>query len=128
MESLDLTYKLFDLKIKVEHLTKSTLCFKYFRNIVIVMTKGKNKKIKISKIDLFLLPPLPSQDGRGLQPPPPPKFSRQRLLTFFFIDTWVSGQRVGKLTEWQSQRKGINGTRENPKGGWGWGCNNPPPS
>ena len=96
MESLDLTYKLFDLKIKVEHLTKSTLCFKYFRNIVIVMTKGKNKKIKITKIDLFLLPPLPSQDGRGLQPPPPPppKFSRQRLLTFFYryMGIWTKGR------------------------------------
>ena len=41
MESLDLTYKLIALKINVKHLTESTLCFKYFRNIVIVMTKGK---------------------------------------------------------------------------------------
>ena len=62
------------------------------------MTKGKNKKIKIIKIDLSLLLPLPSQDGGGgvlLQPPPFPKF--------FSLDTWVSGQRGGKLTEWQSQ-------------------------
>ena len=37
------------------------------------MTKGKNKKIKITKICLFLLPPLPSQKGGGgmLQPPTP---------------------------------------------------------
>ena len=78
MESLDLTYKLITLKIKVKHLTESTLCLQYFRNIVIVMTKGKNKKMKTTKIYLFLLPPLPSQDGGGggggLQPPPPPKF------------------------------------------------------
>ena len=68
MESLGLTYKLVDLKIKVKHLTKSTLCLKYFRNIVIVMTKGKNRKIKIRKLYLFFLPHLPSQDS----PPPPP--------------------------------------------------------
>ena len=68
MESLGLTYKLVDLKIKVKHLTKSTLCLKYFRNRVIVMTKGKNRKIKIRKLYLFFLPHLPSQD----RPPPPP--------------------------------------------------------
>ena len=49
--------------LKVKHFTKSTLSLKYFRNIVIVMTKGKNKKMKITKIYLFLLPPLPSQNG-----------------------------------------------------------------
>ena len=27
------------------------------------MTKGKNKKVEIKKIDIFLLPPLSSQDG-----------------------------------------------------------------
>ena len=31
--------------------------------MVIVMTKEKNKKMKITKIYLFLLPPFPSQDG-----------------------------------------------------------------
>ena len=72
MESFDLTYKLIALNIK----SKSTLCLKYFRNIVIVMTKGKNKKMKTTKIYLFLLPPLPSQDGGvvALQPPQPPNF------------------------------------------------------
>ena len=94
MESLDLTYKLFDLKIKVEHLTRSTLCFKYFRNIVIVMTKGKNKKIKITKIDLFLLPPLPSQDGRGLQPPPPQIFTAKTFDIFLYryMGIWTKGR------------------------------------
>ena len=85
MESLDLTYKLFDLKIKVKHLTQSTLCFKYFR---IVITKRKNKKIKITKIDLFLLPPgFPLRTGGGgggcCNPPPTPIFSRQIFLKFF---------------------------------------------
>ena len=65
MEILGLTYKLVDL---IKHLTKSTLCLKYVRNIVIVMTKGKNRKIKIRKLYLFFLPHLPSQDS----PPPPP--------------------------------------------------------
>ena len=72
MEGLDLTYNLVDLKIKtrVKHLSKSNLCLKYFRNIIIVMIKGKNKKIKLRKIYPFLLPPLPSQDGGLFQPLP----------------------------------------------------------
>ena len=109
MESLDLTYKLIALKIKSKTrcCTESTLCLKYFWNIVIVTAKGKNEKMKTTKIYLFLLPPLPSQDGGGgglLQPPNPhPQlFPRQKFLKHFFIDTWVSGQRVGKLTVWQS--------------------------
>ena len=65
MESLDLTYKLIALRLKVKHLTESTLCLKYFRNIFIVMTKGKTKKMKTMKIYLFLLPPLPLS-GRNL--------------------------------------------------------------
>ena len=59
---------------KVKHLIKSTLCLKYFGNIVIVMTKGKNKKMKITKIYLLLLPPLPFQDGGVVATPPPPNF------------------------------------------------------
>ena len=55
------------------------------------MTKGKKKKMKTMKIYLF--------------------------LKIFFIDTWVSGQRVGKLTVWQSLQKRKNGTKENLKGG-----------
>ena len=63
--------------------------------------------MKTTKIYLFLLAPLPSQDGGGgvvATPlhPPPQLFPRQKFLKYFFIDTWVSGQRVGKLTIWQS--------------------------
>ena len=75
-------------------LTESTLCLKCFRNIVVVMTKGKNKKMKTTKMYLFLLLSLPSQAHNF--------FSRQNFLKIFFIDTWVSEQRVGKLTIWQS--------------------------
>ena len=75
---------------------ESTFCLKYFRNIVIVMTKGKNKKIKTTNIYLFLKPPLPSPDSH------PPTFLTAKIFEIFFIDTWVSGQRVGKLTVWQS--------------------------
>ena len=55
--------------------------------------------MKTTKIYLFLLPSLPSLDGGGglLQPPTPQLFPRQKFLKIFFIDTWVSGQRVGKL-------------------------------
>ena len=42
MESLDFTYNLVDLKIsKVKYLSNYTLCLECFRNMVIVMTKGK---------------------------------------------------------------------------------------
>ena len=66
------------------------------------MTKGKNKKMKITKIYLFLLPPVPSQDGEIVTTPLSPTFCSVKILNFFFIDTWVSGQRVGKLAEWKS--------------------------
>ena len=87
-------------------MTESTLS-QVFQEVVIVMTKGENKKVKTMKIYLFLLPPLPSQDGGGggvveTPLPTPQLFSRQKFLKFFFIDTWISGQRVGKLTVWQS--------------------------
>ena len=128
METLDLAYNLVYLKLKVEHLSKSTLCLKYFRNIDIVMTKEKNKKIKIRKIYLVLLPFLPSQDGEwSLQPPTPTPqlFSWQDFLKLFFIDTWVSGQRVGKLAKWQSQQKNEAWGKIRKEGGGG-GCNNHP--
>ena len=46
------------------------------------MTKGKNKKMKTTKISLFLLPPLPSQDGGWMQPPTPTPqlFPRQKIF------------------------------------------------
>ena len=76
MESLDLTYKLIALKIKSKTLDQIYFMSQVFQNIVIVMTKGKNKKMKTTKIYLFLLPPLPSQDGGGCciaAPPPTPQ-------------------------------------------------------
>ena len=104
MESLNVTYKLIALKIKSKILDRIYFMSQIFQDIVIVMTKGKNKIMKTTKIYLFLMPPLTSQDGGGglLQPPTPQLFSRQNLLKIFFINKWVSGQRVGKLTVWQS--------------------------
>ena len=58
--------------------------------------------MKITKIYLFLLPPLPSEDGGIVATPTPQLFSLQTFLKKFFIDTWVSRQRVGKWTVWQS--------------------------
>ena len=86
------------------------------------MTKGKIKKMKTTKIYLFLLPPLPSQNGGVVAGPPPPPptsqlFFMAKIFETFFIDTLVSGQRVGKWPVWQSLQKRKNGTRKNPKGG-----------
>ena len=69
------------------------------------MTKGKNKKMKATKIYLFLLPPLPSQDGGGFvaTPPPSPTFSwKKKFLKNIFIDTWYQDKGWLKLTVWQS--------------------------
>ena len=95
MEIIDLTYRLITLKIKSKTLVESTLCLKYFRNIVIVMTKGKNKKMKTTKIYLFLLPPFPSQDGGLLQPPYPPTFFSAKIFENFFhryMGIWTEGK------------------------------------
>ena len=65
MESLDLTFNLVDLKIEGKAPVQ-IYSLRYFRNIAIVMTKGKIKKIKIRKSYLFsVLPPLSSQDRGG---------------------------------------------------------------
>ena len=69
------------------------------------MTKGKSLKTGNYE-NLFIFAATPSLSGQGggglLQPPTPQLFSLQKFLNFFFIDTWVSGQGVGKLTVWQS--------------------------
>ena len=55
------------------------------------MRKGKNKKMKTTKIDLFLLPSLTSQDGGGgggvVATLPPPTFFMAKIFEIFFIDT-----------------------------------------
>ena len=71
MESLDLTYKLIALKIK-----SKTLDRVYFMSQVLQEhshcndKRKKNKKMKTTKIYLFLVPPLPSQDGGVIAKPP----------------------------------------------------------
>ena len=57
--------------------------------------------------------------GGVVATPTPKRFSRQKFLKIFFIDTWVSRQRVAKLTVWLSLQKRKNGMRENSKGGRG---------
>ena len=71
------------------------------------MTKGKNKKIKIRKTDLFIFTATPFLTGQGIAS----------------VNIWVSGQRVDNLTEWQSQQK-----RQEGKSQWKEGYNNPSPS
>ena len=59
--------------------------------------------MKTTEIYFFLLAPTPQL------------FLRQKVLKIFFIDTWVSGQRVGKLTVWYEGKSKREG-----------GCNNSP--
>ena len=59
------------------------------------MTKGKNKKMKTTKIYLFLLPPLPSQDGGGVVATPHPlSFFMAKVFENFFhryMGIWTKG-------------------------------------
>ena len=98
MESFDLTYKLIALNIKSKTLDQIYFMSQVFQNIVIVMTKGKNKKIKTTKLYLFLLPPLPSQDGGGgcciAAPPHPPTFFMGKIFEKNFhryMSIWTKG-------------------------------------
>ena len=73
MESLNLTYKLIALKIKSKTLDRIYFMSQVFQEHS-QKTEGKNKKMKITKIYLFFLPTLPSQDGGGedcCNPPTP---------------------------------------------------------
>ena len=69
------------------------------------MIKGKNKKIKIMKIYLFLTTSLLYKEGGELEvvvtPPPPTFFTAKIFETFFhrYMGIWT---RLGKFTEWQS--------------------------
>ena len=75
MESFDLTCKLVDLKIKSKAPDQIYFISQVFQEHRHCYDKVKNKKIKIRKICLFLLPLLPSQNGEwegggGLLQPP----------------------------------------------------------
>ena len=75
MESLDLAYNLVDLKIKGKapvQIYVSSLCLKYFRNIVIVMIKGKKRKFKLGKFIYFCCNP------------PPPNFLHGKIFRICF--------------------------------------------
>ena len=63
MESFDLTCKLVDLKIKSKAPDQIYFISQVFQEHRHCYDKVKNKKIKIRKIYLFLLPLLPSQNG-----------------------------------------------------------------
>ena len=95
MESLDLTYKLFELKIKSKTPDQIYLMSQVFQEYSHCYDKKKkNKKIKITKIYLFLLPSLPSQDGGGVVATPPTFFTA-KIFEFFFriyMGIWTNGR------------------------------------
>ena len=96
MESLDLTYKLIALKIKSKTLDQIYFMSQVFQKHSYCYDKRKNKKMKTTKIDLLLLPPLPSQDGGGVANPPPhlPTFFMAEIFETFFhryMDIWTKG-------------------------------------
>ena len=70
---------------------------------MIVMIKGKKKKVKIREIYSLCSHPFPLRTGGGdCCNPPPTNVFHDKHFKKFFIDTWVSGQGVGKLNAWQS--------------------------
>ena len=94
------------------------------------MTKGKNKKIKTTKIYLFLLPPLPSQDGGSYCNPPPPHpqpptlFTAKIFAKFFhrYMGIWTKGGKIDRMAILAKTQKMVRGKIRK-----GEGCNNPPP-
>ena len=87
MESLDLTYRLITLKIKSKTLDRIYFMSQLFQEHNLCYDKRKKKKMKITKIYLFLLPPLHSQD-------PTPTFFTAKILENFFhryMGIWTKG-------------------------------------
>ena len=125
MESLGLTYNLIYLKIKSKSPVQIYFMSRVFRNIVIVVTRGKNNKIKIRKIYLFLLPNLPYQDGGGVLQPRTPNFFYGKIFEIIFhsyIGIWTKGGYINQMAILAIKQKRHEGKSER-----GGGCNNPPP-
>ena len=99
MESFGLTYKLIALKIKSNTLDQIYFMSQVFQEHSHCYDKGKNEKMKTTKIYLFLLPP--AQDGGGGRlfptPPPtphPPTFSTAKIFEKCFhryMGIWTKG-------------------------------------
>ena len=105
MESLDFAYKLVDLKIKSKAPGQIYFMSQVFQEHSHCYDKRKNKKTDENYENIFIYfccYHFPLRTGWLHQPPDPKRFTRQKVLKIFFIDTWVSEQRVGKLTVWQS--------------------------
>ena len=98
MESLDLTNKLFDLKIKIKALDQIYFMSQVFQEHSHCYDKIKKQENKnYENLFIFTATPFPLRMGVCCNPSLPQLFSRQ---TFFILFSWVYGQRVGKLTEW----------------------------
>ena len=93
MERQELTYKLVDLKIESKALDQIYFMSSVFQEHSHCYDKRKKNKIKIAKIYLFLLSPLPSQDAT---PPPPPQtfFTAKTFENFFhgYMGIWTKGE------------------------------------
>ena len=97
MESHDLTSKLIALKIKSKALDQIYFMSQVFQEHSHCYDKIKKiRKLKLRKFIYFCCHPFP------LRTPHPPSLFMVKLFEFFFIDTCVYGQRLGKLTEWRS--------------------------
>ena len=89
-------------------------------------SKAKNKKIKTTKISLFLLPPLPPQD-RGVvvaTPPQPPTIFTAKSFEFFFhryMGIWTKGGKIDRMAILAKTQKWYEIKSE----GGGGCCNNP---
>ena len=88
------------------------------------MTKGKNKKIKTTKIYLFLLPPLPSQNGWVVATPPPlplhpGTFFTAKIFEIFFhryMGIWTNGWKIDRMAILAKTQKWYEGKSEKGRG------------
>ena len=84
MENLNLTYYLVDLKIKNKAPVEIYFMSRVFQEHSHCYDKRKNKKNEVRKMNLFLLPPLPSQEVFVVATSTLQLFSQQNFLNFFF--------------------------------------------
>ena len=95
------------------------------------MTKGKNKKMKTTKNYLFLLPPLPSQDGGGVVVTPhPPTFFMAKIFEKFFhryMGIWRKGRQMDHMAILAKTQKRQEGKSERG-GGFATIPASPPPN
>ena len=116
MESLDLTYKLVDLKVRSKTPDQIYFMSQVLQEHSHYNDKKKIKKIKIRKTYLFLQPLLPTQDGGLMQHPSPQLCSGDKILIYNwyirYMGIWTKGGKIQRMTNLAEKQKRHEGKSE----------------